>query len=94
LGKKLSSKEDKDKAEGAGGGDEEGFGPPPPPRTIPAKAGLNRFPWDLRIEDASRFKGMILWGGVTRGPVLAPGSQTFAITPICARRPPTWARAT
>jgi hypothetical protein len=78
--KKLSSKEDKDKAEGAGGGDEEGFGPPPAPRTIPAKAGLNRFPWDLRVEDASRFKGMILWGGVTRGPVLAPGSYQVRLT--------------
>jgi photosystem II stability/assembly factor-like uncharacterized protein len=78
--KKLSSREDKDKAEGPGGGDEEGFGPPPPPRTIPAKAGLNRFPWDLRVEDASRFKGMILWGGVTRGPVLAPGSYQVRLT--------------
>ena len=78
--KKLSNKEDKDKAEGAGGDDEEGYGPPPAPRTIPAKAGLNRFPWDLRVEDASRFKGMILWGGVTRGPVLAPGSYQVRLT--------------
>src|SRR6185295_3681788 len=62
--KKLSSKEDKDKAEAPGGGEEEGFGPPAAARTIPARAGLNRFPWDLRVEDASRFKGMILWGGV------------------------------
>jgi len=78
--KKLSSKEDKDRAETAGGSDEEGFGPPPAPRTIPAKAGLNRFPWDLRVEDASRFKGMILWGGLTRGPVLAPGAYQVRLT--------------
>jgi photosystem II stability/assembly factor-like uncharacterized protein len=78
--KKLSSKEDKDKAEAPGGGEEEGFGPPPAARTIPARAGLNRFPWDLRAEDASRFKGMILWGGVTRGPVLPPGVYQVRLT--------------
>jgi len=78
--KKLSSKEDKDKAEAPGGGEEEGFGPPPAARTIPARAGLNRFPWDLRLEDASRFKGMILWGGVTRGPVLPPGAYQVRLT--------------
>jgi hypothetical protein len=78
--KKLSSKEDKDKAEAPGGGEEEGFGPPPAARTIPARAGLNRFPWDLRVEDASRFKGMILWGGVTRGPVLPPGAYQVRLT--------------
>jgi photosystem II stability/assembly factor-like uncharacterized protein len=78
--RKLSSKEDKDKAEGPGGGDEEDFGPPPAARTIPAKAGLNRFPWDLRIEDASRFKGMILWGGLTRGPVVPPGTYQVRLT--------------
>jgi photosystem II stability/assembly factor-like uncharacterized protein len=76
--RKLSSKEDK--AEAPGGGDEEGFGPPPAARTIPAKAGLNRFPWDLRVEDASRFKGMILWGGLTRGPVVPPGTYQVRLT--------------
>jgi photosystem II stability/assembly factor-like uncharacterized protein len=78
--RKLSSKEDKDKAEAPGGGDEEVFGPPPAARTIPAKAGLNRFPWDLRVEDASRFKGMILWGGLTRGPVVPPGTYQVRLT--------------
>jgi photosystem II stability/assembly factor-like uncharacterized protein len=78
--RKLSSKEDKERAEGPGGGDEEGFGPPPAARTIPAKAGLNRFPWDLRTEDARRFKGMILWGGLTRGPVVPPGTYQVRVT--------------
>jgi photosystem II stability/assembly factor-like uncharacterized protein len=78
--RKLSSKEDKDKADGPGGGEEEGFGPPPAARTIPAKAGLNRFAWDLRADDASRFKGMILWGGVTRGPVVPPGLYQVRLT--------------
>ena len=78
--RRLSSKEDKDRPEAAGGGEEEGFGPPPAARTIPAKAGLNRFPWDLRGEDASRFKGMILWGGLTRGPVVPPGAYEVRLT--------------
>ena len=34
--------------------------------TLPAKAGLNRFVWDLRSPDASKFKGLILWAGGTR----------------------------
>ena len=37
--------------------------PPAPPAraSVPAKAGLNRFAWDLRHADATRFKGLILW---------------------------------
>jgi hypothetical protein len=41
---------------------------------LPAKAGLNRFVWDLRSPEASRFKGLILWAGGTRGPHVAPGA--------------------
>ena len=32
------------------------------------QSGLNRFVWDLRSPDASKFKGLILWAGGTRGP--------------------------
>ena len=35
------------------------------PKPLPAKAGLNRFAWDLRYPEASKFKGMILWAGQT-----------------------------
>ncbi len=52
----------------------EGFGPPPSMRKLPAKAGTNRFVWDLRYPDAKRFKGMILWAAEMRGPVAVPGS--------------------
>ena len=38
-----------------------------------AEEGLNRFVWDMRYEDASRFPGMILWAGGVRGPLAAPG---------------------
>ncbi len=54
-------------------GEGEGFGPPPSMRKLPAKAGLNRFVWDLRHPDAKRFKGMILWSAEMRGPVAVPG---------------------
>jgi hypothetical protein len=54
-------------------GDGEGFGPPPSMRKLPAKAGTNRFVWDLRYLDAKRFKGMILWSAEMRGPVAVPG---------------------
>jgi len=54
-------------------GDGEGFGPPPSMRKLPAKAGTNRFVWDLRYPDAKRFKGMILWSAEMRGPVAVPG---------------------
>lgn len=37
------------------------------------KAGLNRFYWNLRYEDAEDFPGMIIWGGLT-GPRAAPGA--------------------
>jgi hypothetical protein len=54
-------------------GDGEGFGPPPSMRKLTAKAGTNRFVWDLRHPDAKRFKGMILWSGEMRGPLAVPG---------------------
>jgi hypothetical protein len=47
---------------------------------LPAKAGLNRFVWDLRSPDATRFKGLILWAGGTRGPRIAPGAYTVRFT--------------
>ena len=47
---------------------------------VPAKPGLNRFAWDLRHPDASRFKGMILWAGGVRGPVVTPGTYQVRLT--------------
>ena len=40
---------------------------------VPAKAGFNSFVWDLREPDASRFDGLILWGGGLEGPLAVPG---------------------
>jgi hypothetical protein len=58
------------------GEDEEG----PGMTKLPAKAGLNRFVWDLRSPDATRFKGLILWAGGTRGPKVAPGAYQLRFT--------------
>jgi photosystem II stability/assembly factor-like uncharacterized protein len=52
-------------------------GAPPP---VTADVGLNRFVWDTRYSEATRFPGMILWAGETRGPKLAPGRYQVKLT--------------
>src|SRR5262249_58682386 len=46
----------------------------------PAKAGLNRYAGSLRGEEASKFKGLILWGGGTDGPIVPPGTYELKLT--------------
>jgi photosystem II stability/assembly factor-like uncharacterized protein len=79
LVKAFSSKQD-EKDEEERNPEREAFFGPPSPKTIPAKPGLNSFVWDLRYPDASKFKGMILWGGETRGPRAVPGSYQVRLT--------------
>ncbi|MFQ5670523.1 MAG: WD40/YVTN/BNR-like repeat-containing protein [Acidobacteriota bacterium] len=43
------------------------------PKTMPVKAGMNRFAWDMRYPDPHGFPGMVLWAGQDRGPVALPG---------------------
>ncbi|HEX8073187.1 MAG TPA: hypothetical protein VF546_24790 [Pyrinomonadaceae bacterium] len=57
----------------AGGGG--GGGP-----RVTTSEGLNRFVWDTRYADATRFPGMILWAGNTRGPRIVPGTYTVKLT--------------
>jgi len=64
---------------GGGEEDEEGGRRAPAPR-LTAAAGLNRFVWDLRHEDATTFPGMILWAGFTRGPKAVPGKYQVRLT--------------
>jgi hypothetical protein len=59
---------------------EEGFSRGSAPSRIPAEQGMNRFIWDMRYPDASRFPGMILWGGETRGPLVTPGIYHVKLT--------------
>ena len=47
---------------------------------MPAEAGLNFFQWDLRIDPAATFPGMILWGVRTMAPVVPPGRYTIRLT--------------
>jgi len=51
----------------------------PPPR-VPARAGMNRFTWNLRAEDAQGFSGMIFWAAGTAGPVIPPGRYSVRVT--------------
>ncbi len=47
---------------------------------VNAEAGINRFVWDLRYPDATRFPGLIMWAGDTRGPRAAPGTYQVKLT--------------
>lgn len=77
--RKVSSKGDGEE-EAASAGDDDGPPAAAAVRKLPAKAGLNRFVWDLRHDDAARFKGLVLWAGNTRGPRVAPGAFTVRLT--------------
>jgi photosystem II stability/assembly factor-like uncharacterized protein len=63
----------------AGGGEEGFFGGGAPARAT-TDAGLNRFVWDMRYPDATRFPGMILWAGQTNGPRIVPGTYQVKLT--------------
>ena len=73
--RKYSSKTDP-AAVGAPG---EGFGPPQAQR-LPTEKGLNRFAWNLRYDDASRYPGMVLWSGSVQGPLALPGNYQVKLT--------------
>ena len=77
--RKFSSKPPAGEGAGPAPGGEEGFfggGP----RRVPAEAGLNRFVLDLRYADATRFPGLIMWGGNTTGPRVVPGPCQVKLT--------------
>src|SRR5436305_2181980 len=59
--------------------EEEGFFGAPPVR-VTTDVGLNRFVWDMRYSDATRFPGMILWAGQTQGPKVVPGRYQVKLT--------------
>jgi photosystem II stability/assembly factor-like uncharacterized protein len=84
LVKKISSKpEKKESAAGASpAAEEEEEEPRRGGRNVlaPAEQGLNRFEWDLRYPDATKFPGMILWSGGVRGPEVVPGTYQVRLT--------------
>ena len=61
------------------GEDSEFFGRGGQPR-LTTDVGLNRFAWDLRYADSTRFPGMILWAGDMRGPRVVPGTYQVRLT--------------
>ena len=54
-------------------------GPGVQPR-VTTEVGLNRFVWDMRYPEATRFPGMILWAGDVRGPRAVPGTYQVQLT--------------
>ncbi|HTU99388.1 MAG TPA: hypothetical protein VMF13_02540, partial [Luteitalea sp.] len=62
----------------AGVDDDEGGGPPP--ARVGNKAGMNRFGWDMRMQAARDFPGMILWAGRVAGPLVVPGAYQARVT--------------
>src|SRR5262249_5957233 len=79
LVKKFNSKGDGEPAQGPPA-DEEGFGRGGPAPRLGAEPGLNRFVWDLRYPEATRFPGLIFWAGDTRGPRAVPGKYQVRLT--------------
>jgi hypothetical protein len=78
--KKFTSKAVDGQALAAPVSDDEGFFGGGGPRRAPAEAGLNRFVWDLRYPDATRFPGLIMWAGSTTGPRIVPGAYQVKLT--------------
>jgi len=64
----------------AGGGEEGGFFGGGAPARASTDIGLNRFVWDMRYPEATRFPGMILWAGQTQGPKIVPGNYLVKLT--------------
>ena len=48
--------------------------------TLPAKAGMNRFEWDLRYDAPTRVPGAVSWGGYEHGPLAVPGDYQVKLT--------------
>ncbi|HEY1880602.1 MAG TPA: hypothetical protein VGG68_11785 [Caulobacteraceae bacterium] len=47
---------------------------------IPAKAGMNRLVWDLRMNDPAQIPGAFYSGSEPRGPLVAPGRYELRLT--------------
>jgi photosystem II stability/assembly factor-like uncharacterized protein len=80
LVRKYSNQEPKKKPQVAETESEfEEFTPPAAPK-LPVKAGMNRFPWDLRYAAPANVPGLAQWGGRPRGPLAIPGTYTARLT--------------
>lgn len=48
--------------------------------TLKVDAGSNMFNWDLAVEDAEGFDGLIMWSGNLSGPKVPPGTYSVRMT--------------
>ncbi|SFG81644.1 Uncharacterized protein SAMN04487988_108178 [Algoriphagus hitonicola] len=48
--------------------------------TLKVKPGSNEFNWNLRVEDAEGFDGLIMWAANLRGPKVVPGTYKVRMT--------------
>jgi photosystem II stability/assembly factor-like uncharacterized protein len=51
-----------------------------PPELLPTKAGMNRFPWNLRYSTPMELPGAFYAGNGPEGPIVLPGSYTLKMT--------------
>jgi photosystem II stability/assembly factor-like uncharacterized protein len=51
-----------------------------PSNTLPARAGMNRFVWNLRYDDPAQIPGAFYGGEPPRGPIALPGHYTVKLT--------------
>ena len=51
-----------------------------PTNTLPEKAGMNRFVWDIRYDDPTQIPGAFYEGLAPQGPVVLPGKYTVKLT--------------
>jgi photosystem II stability/assembly factor-like uncharacterized protein len=70
----------KEESGGEEGGEEDFFSRGASAGSLPADAGLNRFVWDLRYEEATKVPHAPLWGGSTDGPEALPGAYQVRLT--------------
>lgn len=61
-------------------GEEKRDDDPNRPDSFTYQQGLNRFIWNLRVENPTKFAGMILWGGTPAGPRVVPGNYQVKLT--------------
>ena len=65
--------------EGHGGGEEESFFGGGGPKTLPVEAGMNRFVWDFRGEEATEVPGLVTFGGLGAAE-MPPGTYTVRLS--------------
>jgi len=77
---KEAVKSEGDAAEEEGGGEEGGRRGRDSNKLTEVVNGHNRFVWNLRVNEAKRFPGLVMWSGGTIGPRVIPGTYQARLT--------------